>query len=70
MSLLGGCIKEDYIKGEFIALILNAEGLYSMWYWVERVEAMGFGFDAYRSKDGKRVRQVWDDGYVEEFECP
>ena len=41
-----------------------------MWYWVERIEAVGFGFDAYRSEDGKRVRQVWDDGYVEEFECP
>lgn len=38
------------------------------WTWIERVEAMGFGYDAYISKDGKRIKQVWDDGYIEEYE--
>ena len=41
-----------------------------MWVWVERIEAMGFGYDAYLNEDGTRVKQVWDDGYAEEFECP
>ena len=41
-----------------------------MWHWVERYEAQGFGFDAYLNEDGTKVKQIWDDGYEEEFECP
>lgn len=39
------------------------------WKWVERIEAMGYGYDAYINESGTIIRQVWDDGYVEEYEC-
>ena len=38
------------------------------WFFVERFESMGFGYDEYTNEDNTKCRQVWDDGYEEIFE--
>ena len=38
------------------------------WIYVAHYEHCGVGFDEYISTDGKKVKQVWYDGYTEIFE--
>ena len=38
------------------------------WFFVERFESMGFGYNEYTNEDNTKCRQVWDDGYEEIFE--
>lgn len=38
------------------------------WFFVERFESMGFGYNEYINEDNTKCRQVWDDGYEEIFE--
>lgn len=46
----------------------EVDNMTEQWIWYERVSAMGIGYDTYISADGNTARNVWDDGYIEEYE--
>ena len=40
------------------------------WLFVTRHELMGEGYEEWYCLDTNETMNVWDDGYIEIFECP